>query len=63
LSKPDDVKPVKNGECLRLFLHTDADFETFHNAATKEMESFEWLEGPPEEEVGDVEDDCDTEGN
>ena len=63
LSAPGDVKPVKDGQCLRFFLYTDADFATFHQAATKDMESFEWLEGPPEEEMDDIEDHGENEGN
>ena len=51
LSKPDEVKPVKNGECLRLFLNTSDDFRFFHDAATEKLQSSEWLGGSPEEEL------------
>lgn len=63
LSSPGDAKPVKDGQCLRFFLYTDDDFECFHQAATKDISVFQWLEGPPEEEVDDVEDDGENEGN
>jgi hypothetical protein len=55
LSKPDEIKPVKNGSCLRLFLYTDDDFRSFHIAATKELNSTEWLGGTPEEDLEEVE--------
>ena len=55
LSKPDDVKPVKNEECLRLFLNTADDFQFFHDAATEKLQSSEWLGGSPEEELEEVE--------
>jgi hypothetical protein len=55
LSKPDDVKPVKNGERLRLFLNTAADFQFFHNAATEKLQSTEWLGGSIEEEFEEAE--------
>ena len=44
-----DVKPVKNGECLRLFLITDEDCQYFHAAAREKLQSQEWLSGLPEE--------------
>ena len=56
LSVPDDVKPVKEGECLRFFLYTAGDFHFFHNAATKELESVEWLGGSPGDEMEAEED-------
>jgi hypothetical protein len=59
LSQPDDVKPVKNGECLRLFLYTDDDFKSFHHAATEELQSTEWLGVSTEEEIEEVEDETD----
>jgi hypothetical protein len=56
LSKPDVVKPVKNDECLRLFLNTPEDFQFFHNAAIKTLQSAEWLGGISDEDMneGDV---------
>ncbi|MCB7128809.1 MAG: hypothetical protein J3T61_04655 [Candidatus Brocadiales bacterium] len=57
LSKPDDVKPVKNGECLRLFLNTANDFVFFHDAATEKLQSSDWLGGAPEEELEEAEQD------
>ena len=54
LSQPDDVKPVKNGECLRLFLTTADDFKFFHHAATERLQSTEWLDSLPEEGLEDV---------
>ena len=55
LSTPDDVKPVKRGECLRLFLNTTDDFQFFHNAATEKLQSTEWLGTLLEEETEEVE--------
>ncbi len=55
LSKPDDVKPVKNGECLRLFLNTAEDFQFFHVAATEKLQAREWLGGLPEDEMVEAE--------
>lgn len=56
LSKPDVVKPVKNDECLRLFLNTPEDFQYFHNAVINSLQSTEWIDGTPDEEMteGDV---------
>ena len=34
VSKPDDVKPVKNNQRLRFFIATDDDFRRFHQAVT-----------------------------
>ena len=55
LSHPDEVKPVKSGECLRLFLYSDEDFKKFHNAATNGLNSTEWLGGSPDDEIEEVE--------
>lgn len=55
LSKSDDVKLVKNGECLRLFLNTAEDFQFFHDAATEKLQSSEWLGGLPEDEMEEAE--------
>jgi len=49
LSRPEDVKPVKRGECLRLFLHTIDDCQFFHNSATESLQSVEWSGGAPGE--------------
>ena len=50
LSKPDDVKPVGNEECVRLFLNTADDFQFFHDAVTVKLQSSEWLGGALEED-------------
>ena len=55
LSRPDDVKPVKNGECLRLFLYTNDDFRAFHQAVNIDLCSSEWLDGPSDEEFDEME--------
>ena len=49
LNQPEDVKEVKRGECLRLFLTTEEDFSSFHQAATKGLEPAEWLERTTDE--------------
>jgi len=55
LSDPNVVKPVKSGECLRLFLSTPDDFQFFHDSATEKLQTSEWLGGSPEEEIEEVE--------
>jgi len=51
LTKPEDVKSVKDGQCLRWSLYTSADFQFFHQAATENLESTEWFESGSEEEL------------
>ncbi|MCH2114058.1 MAG: hypothetical protein MK171_04000 [Pirellulales bacterium] len=55
LSKPEDVKPVKKGKCLRLYLYTEDDFQFFHNAATEKLQASEWLSDAPEEDWEEAE--------
>jgi hypothetical protein len=55
LSKPDGVKPIKNEECVRLFLHTTDDFQFFHDAVTEKLQSIKWLSGAPEEDQEETE--------
>jgi hypothetical protein len=55
LRKPQDVKPVKEGECLRLYLTTADDFRFFHDSATEKLQSSNWLGGSPDEELEEVE--------
>jgi hypothetical protein len=43
VSAPKDVKPVHNGERLRVLLHSDSEFEYFHHIATEKAPSFDWL--------------------
>lgn len=50
LSQPDDVKPVKDGKGLRMFLYTDGDFQFFHQSATSNLQSVEWSEEMEESE-------------
>jgi len=45
LSDPEVVKPVKDGQCLRLFLETANDFQFFHDAATQKLQSTAWHGG------------------
>jgi hypothetical protein len=47
LRAPEGVKPVKKGQCLRLFLDTKDDFKFFHEAATQSLQSSEWHGGSP----------------
>ena len=42
LSDPVVVKPVKRDLCLRLFLETPEDFQYFHKAATRQLQSVAW---------------------
>jgi hypothetical protein len=55
LSQPDEVKPVKEGQCLRMFLSTAEDFRFFHEAASVQLASAEWNEGLLEEDQEDSE--------
>jgi len=55
LSQPDNVKPVKNGECLRFFLSTDGDFRYFHQAATKNLLAVIWTDGSQTDEADEAE--------
>ena len=59
LGIPDVVKPVKDGICLRLFLHTNEDFKFFHEAATNQLLSAKWLEDLPDDDVDDADDSSD----
>ena len=49
------MKPVKNSECLRLWLNTADDFQFFHDSATEKLQSSEWLDGSAEDEVEEAE--------
>ena len=55
VSESDGVEPVKNGECLRFFLNTEEDLQFFHDAATRKLQTSEWLGGIPEEELEEAE--------
>ena len=43
LGSKADVKPVKDGQCLRMFLHTPADFSLFNVAVDNKLQAVEWL--------------------
>jgi len=51
LSDPEVVKPVKDGHCLRLFLESASDFEFFHDAATRILQSTAWQSGTPDDDM------------
>lgn len=53
VSESDSVEPVKRGRCVRMFLETKRDFETFHQAATKELLKVTWTTGEGEEDLDD----------
>jgi hypothetical protein len=56
LSHPDEVKPVKDGKGLRMFLYTDSDFQFFHESATSKLNDVEWtMELEEEDAVEDQE--------
>jgi hypothetical protein len=55
LSKPEGVKPVKDGECLRFFLETDGDLEYFHDAATHRLQKTAWQGVADDDEMEDAE--------
>jgi hypothetical protein len=50
LSQPDQVTPVKDGQCLSFFLSTDEDFQCFRQAATKKLQDAKWTETASEDE-------------
>ena len=41
-------------KCLSFFLTTKADFQFFHQAATKELLKTDWLDVAPEEDMEEV---------
>ncbi len=53
LSRPDEIKPVKKGQCLRAFLSTEGDFQAFHKAVTQTLTSTEWLNGSIDDDAED----------
>lgn len=55
LSDPEVVKPVKDGQCLRLFLDSAADFQFFHNSATQQLQSAQWLGGTSDQGMEETE--------
>lgn len=54
MSDPDTVKPVKEGACLRLFLTTPDDFRFFHDAVKSNLLTAKWLDGLPEDDMGEA---------
>ena len=54
LAQTESVKPVKRGECLRFFLDKENDFRFFHNVATQELQSANWLVDTAPEELQDT---------
>ena len=57
LAQTESVKPVKRGECLRFFLDKENDFRFFHNVATQELQSANWLVDTAPEELQDTDED------
>jgi hypothetical protein len=55
LSDPKVVKPVKEGQCLRLFLETADDFRFFHDSATQKLQSTAWHEAAFDDDMEDTE--------
>jgi hypothetical protein len=45
LSQSNDVQPVKDETCLRFYLSSEGDFTSFHDAATDNLQSVQWLDG------------------
>jgi len=48
LGEPAAVEPVKEGQCLRLFLTTAADFRAFRDAVADGLQSANWIATPDE---------------
>jgi hypothetical protein len=44
LSNKDRVKPVKDEKCLRMFLENKTDLQEFHEMATGELTSANWID-------------------
>lgn len=57
ISEPDEVKAVKNDQCIRFFLITAEDFEFFKNSFQTNLQHIYWIEGSEEEmDAGEVQD-------
>jgi hypothetical protein len=54
LSIPDEVKPVKEGTYLSFFVSTENDFQSFHQAATEDLQTKDWFDALPEQEIEDA---------
>ena len=54
LSQPENVKPVKEGKCLRFSLMTADDIAFFHESATAGLLSTDWLAVRSNDEAADV---------
>ncbi|HEX4142957.1 MAG TPA: hypothetical protein VHY91_05365 [Pirellulales bacterium] len=50
LSQPDDVTPVKDGQCLSFSMSTDEDFQWFHQAATAKLLDAKWAQTPNDDD-------------
>jgi len=55
LSKPDGVEEVKDGKCLRFYLYTKSDFESFIRVAGETLPKVEWLDSAPDNGNPDTE--------
>ncbi len=55
LTKPEEVKPVKDDACLRLFLHTTADFQFFKASVTGTLATVTWeVDGGNDDQGEDI---------
>jgi len=56
LSQPEQVAPVKDGQCLSLSLTTDTDFSFFRLSATEKLTNIKWTEPSTSDETDGHED-------
>lgn len=57
ISDAGSVQPVKDGKCLRFFLHTASDFEFFDTSASVTLVAKDFHNALPEDEVEEEQDD------
>jgi hypothetical protein len=51
LSQPDEIKPVRNGSCLRFLLSTKQDYRFFRHARNEKLTGVQWLKTTPTKPV------------
>ena len=54
LSRPEEVKAVKDGQCLRMFLVTTEDFDAFHQAVNSNVSDAVWTSRDADEELAEA---------
>jgi hypothetical protein len=54
VSQPNEVKPVKDDRCIRMYLVTADDLHAFHTAVSSQLDAAIWASGEPEEEPAEA---------